>query len=369
MGKREIVEIEKLIPGGKGLARIEGKAVFVPFVLPGEKIEISVTTEKKNFCEAELMKVLEPSDLRVQPRCPLYGTCGGCNMQHMDYDTQLFWKKDFAANLLWRNGGIQWENIPAEPSAPFGYRNRVQVHYSKEARGFKERSGSNVINVKQCPVASNGVNLFLNETTEGDPGDRITVFGLDDWYSTEKRGDEISLDIIHKKIQFNSSLFFQSNLSMLPALGGFLREHVTKGKLLDLYCGVGLLSSLVEDLVDEVEAVELNRHVSPYVSRNLSVPHNFYPLSLEKWISQRGSKASPRTVIIDPPRTGLSKSVRTYLNRCNADKILYISCDPATMTRDLKDLLADKYVMEDFHLFDFYPQTSHMEAGALLIKQ
>lgn len=367
MENNKTVEIEKLIPGGKGLCRVEGKVVFVPYVLPGEKVEIRITKEKKSFSEADLIRIIEPSAERVEPFCPHYGICGGCNMQHMTYEAQLEAKKSFASEHLSRNAGLELEKISVTPSKEKGYRNRVQVHYSRGTMGFRERSGHRIIPVESCPVAAEGINLFLRNHTYSVGEDRVTVYGTDDWFSPETDRKDISVTVLDREIHFNSSLFFQSNLSILPALGHYLREHVRDGRLLDLYSGVGLMSALLEDQVEAIEAVELNRHVAPYIKRNLKGNCTFHPLSLEKWVASR-STGSPRadTIIIDPPRTGLSSPVRKYLSRSHAGKILYISCDPATMARDLKDILADNYEMEDYRLFDFYPQTSHMEAVALL---
>ncbi|MBN2656485.1 MAG: class I SAM-dependent RNA methyltransferase [Spirochaetales bacterium] len=361
------VEIEKLIPGGKGLCRVNGKVVFVPYVLAGETVEIRIIDERKSFSEADLVNVLIPSEQRVKPVCSLYGRCGGCNMQHMTYDAQLEAKKKFASEHLERNAGIGLEEIPVVPSEPFGYRNRVQVHYAEGSMGFREKSGHAIVPVVSCPVASQGINSFLKGRVFPEDQERVTVYGTDEWFSMETEKKDISVSVLNKEISFNSSLFFQSNLSILPELGSYLRKNVSGRKLVDLYCGVGLMSALVEDLFEEIEAVEMNRNVAPYVDRNLSVRHTFHPLSLEKWISGKGKKAEAAdTIILDPPRTGLTRPVRKYLSASKTEKILYISCDPATMARDLKDLLADNYEMEDYRLFDFYPQTSHMEAVALL---
>jgi len=367
MNYTAIAKIEKLIPGGKGLCRVDGKVVFVPFVLPGEKVEIRIREEKKSYCEAELLSVLESSPERIQPICPLYGICGGCNMQHMTYDRQLEAKIGFLKEHLLRNANISLDDIPVVSSKPFAYRNRVQVHFGNGVAGFKEKSGDRVIGVDKCPVASEGINQYFRDISSPESEGRYTVYGTDQWYSKEGTSGDISVDVLGQTIHFNSSLFFQSNLSILTPLGEYLRKNIQGGSLLDLYCGVGLFSSLLEDRVESLTGVELNNHVAPYIDKNLSGSYRFFPLSLEKWITGPGRKSRGADhIIIDPPRTGLSKPVRKFLGTSNAKKIFYISCDPATMTRDLKDLLADNYVMTNFQLYDFYPQTSHMEAVALL---
>lgn len=361
------VDVEKLVPGGKGLCRINDKVVFVSYVLPGEKVKISIIEEKKNYSEAQLIQILNSSDLRVEPFCPLYGRCGGCNMQHMSYSTQLEFKKQFVEEHLRRNGIVNAGDISVFSSTPQGYRNRVQVHFHEEIRGFKEKSTNQIVPVDHCPVASKGINHFLSQEKVYTGDGRISVFGTDEWYSSELIGEDIFVTLQGKKIFFNSQLFFQSNLSILPSFAEYLRRHVSGGKLLDLYCGIGLMSSLVEDMVEEIEAVELNRQVEPYLKMNIKKPVRFYPLSMEKWVKRRGEKnLRTETIILDPPRTGLSKTVRGYLASSHAQTIIYVSCDPATMTRDLKTILADNYEMKDFSLFDFYPQTSHLEAVALL---
>jgi len=362
------VKIEKLIPGGKGLCRIDGKVVFVPFVLPGEIVEISIVSEKKNFSEALLLEVHESSPDRIKPLCSHYLKCGGCNLQHMNYKTQLRVKKEFAENLLQRNADICLPEFDIVPSTPFQYRNRVQVHVEGNAKGFKERAGNRVIPISHCPIAAEGINSYLASKCIESDIERITVFGENDWFSPEYTEEDISICINGKNINFRSDLFFQSNISILPELSDYLNTYVVGDTLLDLYCGVGLLSSMVEDQFTKIHAVEINKNVAPYIKRNVTTDCDFYPTSLEKWIST-GNKIKADTIIIDPPRTGLSKSVRKFLNNSNAEVILYVSCDPATMTRDLKEITADNYKIDNFKLFDFYPQTSHMEAVAVLRKE
>jgi 23S rRNA (uracil1939-C5)-methyltransferase len=360
------VTIEKLIPGGKGLARLDGKVIFVPYVLPGEVVEINIIEEKKSFSEAELIRVIEKSEMRVEPNCLYYQKCGGCNMQHMSYETQLKSKSDFASNLLQRNGNIVRENIPVIPSIPYQYRNRFQVHLSGKIKGYKERSGNKIIAIDNCPVATGGVNRYLSTKSESDEEERITVFGKENWFSTEKEKEEIHITLNNKKVNFNSSLFFQSNLSVLPELSDYLNKYVSGDTLLDLYSGVGLLSSMVEEHFKKIKAVEINQHASEYIKKNIHTELDFYPMSVEKWINNKRINKKADTIIIDPPRVGLTKKTRQFLNRSMADIIIYVSCDPATLARDLKEIIADKYTMEDYTLFDFYPQTSHMEAVAIL---
>lgn len=365
MKKNYISTIEKLIPGGKGLCRIEGKIVFVPFVLPGETVEFTIIEEKKNFSEAQLVNILDKSPQRVTPVCPYYYSCGGCNMMHMNYDTQLKSKVEFVQNLLLRNGKLSNIDVDIIPSKPLSYRNRVQVHSDGHIVGFKERAGNRIIPIKSCPIAVNGINEYFTSATGEKSIERMVLFGEENWFSKDVSDEEIHITLNQKEIYFKSSLFFQSNVSMLSPMSDHLNRFVTGDSLFDLYSGVGLLSSMVEDKFKKIQAVEINRFVEPYIRRNITAELEFFPLSLEKWVSQR-KKCSADTIMIDPPRTGLSKKVRDYLNKSKADVIIYVSCDPATMARDLKDIVADKYIIEDFKLFDFYPQTSHMEAVAVL---
>lgn len=360
------VRIEKLIPGGKGLARLDGKVVFVPFVLPGEMVEIKIVEEKKNFCEAELVSVIEASEARVSPECSHYLKCGGCNMQHMNYDTQLKTKSEFAQNLLERNGGIKRDGIVIVPSTPFHYRNRIQVHIAKGLKGFKERAGNKIISIDECPVVTGGINRYLSQKEVDQDEERLTVFGKENWFSTEKEKEEVHITLNEKKIYFDSALFFQSNISILPELSDYLNKKVEGKTLLDLYSGVGLLSSMVENKFKKINVVEINKLVEPYIDRNLQVRHDFYPMSVESWVSDKKIDKRADTIIVDPPRTGLTKKVRTFLSRSKAKVIIYVSCDPATMARDLKELVSEKYELSDYRLFDFYPQTSHMEAVAVL---
>ncbi|MBI9100351.1 MAG: hypothetical protein JEY91_17845, partial [Spirochaetaceae bacterium] len=233
-------------------------------------------------------------------------------------------------------------------------------------KGFKEKAGDNIISIDYCPVATGGVNRYLLSKKDKNKNERVTVFGKENWFSTENDKEEIHITVNNKKIFFNSALFFQSNLSILPELGDYLNKHVFGDTLLDLYSGVGLLSSMVEEKFKKIKAVEINQKVTPMIEKNIHGDLDFYPLSIEKWISDIKIDKRADTIIIDPPRAGLTKKVRNFLNQSKAAVIIYVSCDPATMSRDLKDIIADKYTVDDFILFDFYPQTSHMEAVAVL---
>ena len=363
---------EKLVPGGDALFRLDGKVVFVPSVLPGEEAEISIVKSGKKFSRGRLVSLKTESEKRVEPFCPLYGKCGGCNMQHIDYSEQLLFKTSFIREHFSRFAGAE---LPGDfffaPSKPRGYRNRVQFHSSPEGPGFMKRAANSVIPVQQCPVLVPALNRFLAAgvplTTE-----RETCFGTEDQYWTGTESKDITLEILGRSVSFCSNQFFQSNLSLLPELISYVTDFcigrgtqgnsAPSGHAMDLYSGVGLFSVFLKDYYAEITGIEMNPETEPYYRKNMSgSSFEFFGQSMEKWLKgNRGRQAD--FAVVDPPRTGLSEDVVKFLVKMAVPRLVYVSCDPVTQARDTKALLEGGYLIDSARGFDFYPHTSHMES-------
>jgi 23S rRNA (uracil1939-C5)-methyltransferase len=373
------LHIEKLIPGGNGMARHEGRVVFVPGVLPGEDVTVEILEAKKDFARARLVSVEKASPERVTPPCGLADTCGGCDWLHIDPAAQARLKIDLARESLQRMGGFDWPGLTIETGAPLGYRNRVQVHIDRSgAAGFLGRGGHDFIPVKECPVAHPALAPLFTKGARPGREDRFLAYGHDDAEGAPRlaREDEtpdaeITVHVLDRDIRFPVRGFFQSNLEMTQRLIPYALDGLSGQTALDLYSGVGLFGAFLRDHFEHVVCVEFNRHALAYARKNVGEKGAFVTEALEKVVGNPGGnpldRLSAQAAVIDPPREGLDKAVRAWLCEKPVPKLVYVSCNPVTLARDLKDLLAGPYGLEDLRLFDFYPQTSHIEAVARLV--
>jgi 23S rRNA (uracil1939-C5)-methyltransferase len=367
------VAVERLVAGGDGLARREGKALFVPGVLPGERVAVRLVESRRDFDRAVLVEVLEPSPDRVPPACALAGRCGGCDWLHVAHHAQLASKRTVVRETLRRTGRIERDEPLLEPGPPFAYRNRVQLHRDPSgALGYREAGGTRVVTAASCPVAVPAVEAFLADPppTHAIPLDRFTVFGDDGWAACEGRDDdrELAVVVAGRAIRFSVGCFFQSNLAELQRLARHVTEAIgSGGAAADLYAGVGLFSAFLADRFARVIAVESSSRSLAFASRNAASPGvEGFPLTVEHWIAAGAPGGPFDAVIADPPRAGLGREVRAWLAAATPRTLVYVSCNPVTLARDLGELVGAGYGIDDLRLFDFSPQTSHVESVAVL---
>jgi 23S rRNA (uracil1939-C5)-methyltransferase len=406
------VVIEKLVAGGDGLARAAGKVLFVPFTLPGERVRVEVAASRKGYSIARLVEVREASPHRVSPPCPVFGVCGGCAWQHIDYPEQARLKVGLAGEALARIGRLAPPALPIVPSAPYAYRNRVQLHRDREGRiGFLKRASHEVVPIGGCPISVPPINALLSGPVAGilpaagkrftvfavgdqvaieglsSAGRRFTVFAAEDWVAVEglspgaaggspgagsspatprlAGAGPLAVRILDREIRFGVEAFFQSNLGLLPELVRYALAGLSGRTALDLYCGVGLFGSFLAGAFERVVAVEASPAALGYARGNLpGRGHSLYASGLEDWVRSPPPLGDVDAVVVDPPRTGLSPAVSRWLAGLGAERLVYVSCDIVTLARDLSRLLAGGYRLEQMRLFDFYPQTAHLEAVA-----
>jgi 23S rRNA (uracil1939-C5)-methyltransferase len=409
--------IEKLVPGGDGLARHEGRVVFIPMVLPGEKVRARLTEAKKDFARAVAVEILVPSPDRVVPPCPVFGRCGGCDWQHMGYPAQLRHKVAMVQDALRRTGGLEWPGLEIDGGKPWRYRNRVQIHRGPSGQGgFLARTSHAIVPVSTCPVsheafdglfppqapapaskadAPNGRedfrarrwsawahplpdgNTFLISEEPGATGPGL-ILSPDGSRApapeylgprVDGTGGSIEARILGRPIRFDLRCFFQSNLEMAERLVPYALEGLSGREALDLYCGVGLFGAFLKDSFENVLAVEENPISLEYALGNIGATHHFIRGRVEDLLrEERGYLASckPDAIVVDPPRDGLDAAVKEFLIAKRPGKLVYVSCNPVTLARDLKTLLANGFGLDALRLFDFYPQTAHVEAVARL---
>jgi 23S rRNA (uracil1939-C5)-methyltransferase len=446
-----LLTIEKLIYGGDGLARLpidprrdqgeaqaRGKAVFVPFVLAGERIEASLTEQKPGFERAMVETVVEPSPHRISPACPYFARCGGCHYQHASYEQQLEIKKEILRESLRRTAKLELPfEIEVHPSPPWNYRNRsrLQVQLTPTfAAGYFKLASHELLAVEECPISSPLINrgiaalwrsgragkvpegvreveFFANADDsqllvdvrcagaarrsavrmwaedfraalpevagvvafrEPNPGDRkagaqeilITVGADNLTYQTQRAAYRVS-----------AGSFFQTNRHQIDPLVEIVAKGQSGHLALDLYAGAGLFSTALACDFRHIVSVEMSQTSSADLSHNRSPNGQVVQATAERYLARPEDERrvwkdatipddpnKPDLVVVDPPRSGLGERVARSLAGLGAPRMIYVSCDPATLARDLVILLGAGYRAEQVHLVDLFPQTYHLES-------
>jgi len=417
------IKIEKLIYGGEGLGHHEGHAVFVPFVLPEEVVEVHPIERKKKFVRGRVEHVVAPSPQRTTPPCPHFGVCGGCHYQHIPYEAQLGYKAEILRETLGRIGQVEWKGqIPSHASPPFGYRNRAQWKIrpphgdGKAAIGYLQAGSSSLCAVEECPILSprlaevlaalnrllaqeklpatlREVEAFSNSTDtkvllntsvesfEGPPEQlaesfRSALSGVETVLLHESRRDRFELfgpGFIHYEVggisyRVGHLSFFQINRFLMEELVSAVLENERGGLALDLFAGVGLFTIPLARSFDRVVGVEANLAAARDLQANVEqsgTTAQHVNLEVESFLA--AWTETPDLVVLDPPRAGVSSRALARLKRIAPARITYLSCDPSTLARDLGVLTSSGdgsagYEIREIHLFDVFPQTYHIES-------
>ncbi len=485
------MQIEKLVYGGDGLARLpadehgQGKAAFVPFVIPGEKVEASPVETRPGFARAKLDKVLTPSPDRIEPECSYFTRCGGCHYQHINYDAQLRYKAEILRETLRRTAKLELtQEIQVHASPPWNYRNRSRMqvrHTPTFALGYYQHNSHEVLPVETCPISSplinqaiaavwklgrdgvvppsvHGLQFFANHddtkllieayvrldegslgraglqargrgrdivslpplssqssaaeahsSYAGDAGlkARSTRTGQPWNWSKELQpfaaalhtllpqsagvvvfptsavedeslqraplasihpeasqaigADSLLYHAVECDYRISGGSFFQTNRHLIGTLVQAVVANHSGRAALDLYAGAGLFTSQLARNFDSVLAVESSPH--SFLDLRQNIPSNVKCIrsTTEKFLGERAAKLAPDLVIVDPPRAGLGEKTARALGRMTVPRVTYVSCDPATLSRDLRVLLEFNFRVEQAHLVDMFPQTFHME--------
>lgn len=368
-GQKIILQISDIAFGGEGVARIEEFVVFVPFVLIGEEVEAELTEVKKNFARAKLTQVLKPSPLRVAAPCLYFGKCGGCQYQHIAYEEQLRIKHKQISDLFERIGKIPREIVaPVIPCPqPYGYRNRIMIRsqWNKPEQklniGFVRWDCGLVEDIDECKIAEPALNEQIKYVRANPP---------------PKGGIKVVLRIPPENWEVPRDSFFQNNFFLLPELVNTARSFLARGgarHLIDLYCGVGFFGIELADTVDSFVGVEYDQMAIKAARRNAELHQRtngeFISANVEEVVPallKRFSREST-SVLLDPPRKGCPKDLLELLRQERPSQIIYVSCHPATMARDLNVLCADGvFKLAQVVPLDMFPQTQHVECVAEL---
>jgi tRNA/tmRNA/rRNA uracil-C5-methylase (TrmA/RlmC/RlmD family) len=368
-GQKITLQISDIAFGGEGVARLDEFVVFVPFVLVGEEVEAEVTEVKKSFARAKLARVIQPSPDRVAAPCPYFGGCGGCQYQHIAYETQLRIKHKQISDLFERIGKIPREVIaPVLPCPqPYGYRNRVMIRsqWNKPEQklniGFIRWDCGLVEDIEECKIAEPPINEQIKHVRAHPP---------------PKGGIKVVLRIPPQDWEVPRDSFFQNNFFLLPELVKTVREFLVRGQakhLIDLYCGVGFFGIELADVVESFVGVEFDQQAIKSARRNAASHQRtngeFISADVEQALPELLAKFSPAatSLLLDPPRKGCPREVLELLRRERPSQIIYVSCHPATMARDLNVLCADGvFKLVQVVPLDMFPQTQHVECVAEL---
>jgi 23S rRNA (uracil1939-C5)-methyltransferase len=427
-----VFTIEKLVYGGDGLARLppdehgRGKTVFMPFVLEGEQAEAALTEQKPGFARARAEKIVRASEHRVEARCPYFLRCGGCHYQHASYEHQLQIKAAVLKENLRRIAKLELESeLEIHPSPAWNYRNRTRFKIQTSpqfAVGYYKFGSHELLPVEECPISSPLINramaafwemgragkmaegiieleLFANaEDTEllieAYCTPSIDKSAAEQWTQEARLAlpeivgavvfigrnalqpelwvvagaKEITYNTAHGAYRVSAGAFFQVNRHLTDELVRIVTEACSGATALDLYAGVGLFSSVLNREFERVIAVESSPTSYADLLYNSAANVKGVRATVEQYLENAGGKLHPDFVVVDPPRAGLSEGVIRNLVKLGAPRITYVSCDPATLARDLRALLQSGYRVEQAHLVDLFPQTYHLESVFHLVR-
>ncbi|MEJ5314701.1 MAG: class I SAM-dependent RNA methyltransferase [Anaerolinea sp.] len=406
MGEFHLVDLTQMTYGGEAMGRLpDGRAVFVPFALAGERVLVKLTEEKRGFARATLMDVVQPSPARIRPRCPHFAQCGGCHYQHMDYSLQLTVKQSILTEQLQRIGGIADPPVRLIIPSPqaWNYRNTVQFHLTPDGQlGFRATDDRTVIPVQECHLpeealleiwkqiqaeplpdlerlslrlGADGEILLVLESLETNPPAisveelPVSVAHMGPAGTLVLAGDDhVVMEVLGRPFRVSAGSFFQVNTPMAEAMV----KHVLSllpadqpGTVLDVYCGVGLFSAFLAPRARNLIGIESAPSACDDFAVNLD---EFDHVSLYMGTAEEilpSLQVHPEVIVVDPPRAGLELAALDAILSMGAPTIIYISCDPATLARDTKRLIRGGYRLEQTTPFDLFPQTYHIESISL----
>lgn len=366
------VDVEKLVFKGDGLARHGGVAVFVPFAAPGDRLRVRVTEVGRGFARAEIVEVLRPGPARRAPRCRHFGVCGGCRLQHVEYAAQLDAKAGFVRESLRRLGGIDWTaEIPVRSAAEYGWRTRAEIQARRGHVGYFREATHEIVDVSECPILAPAAEAFVVGLAADPPKSAVHVALGDDGVVATGHGASVRQRIAGFDFEFGADSFFQANRLLVEELVREAVDGAAGRSAVDLFAGAGLFSLPLSRTFGDVVAVEgraaTARRGEANAARNGVSNVRFVADSAENWVASARTER-PDLVLLDPPRTGVGPRGAEAVARIEAPAVTYVSCDPATLARDLAVFVALGYRLTSVVALDMFPQTYHVETVAKLTR-
>ena len=385
----QIVDIDHM---GRGIAKENNKVIFIPKTIPGDKVEIDIVNSKKNYDEGRVKEIINNSDDRVEAKCPYYDICGGCNISNYIYDKQLLYKKNKVINIFKRFLNIDINPEIISSKKEYAYRNKITLHNDNKL-GLVSLDNE-IINIDKCLLVSDKINNLIDKIKKEDisnikeitirefnnglvldingnmnvdnvKDDVIAIYMNNELIYEKERGYFILNDI---KYYVSNNAFFQINTSNIEnlynqiiRLGNFNKND----KVIDLYCGVGSITLYISSYVKNVLGIEIVDSAIDSAKENAKI-NNIKNVSFKcgSVSSLIDDNKTANKIIVDPPRSGLDKHTVKVLNTSKVERIIYVSCDPITLARDIN--LLNNYELKDIILIDMFPQTYHCESIVLL---
>lgn len=356
---------------GRGMARIDNKIVFIPNTIIGEIVDIKIIKEKKNYIEAQVVNYKKKSPNRIDGICPYYKTCGGCDLLHIPYEEQLLYKENKIKNIINRylKEDIKINNIvPSDKQ--FNYRNKVTLQVENNKIGFYSKNTNNITPIKKCLLLDDKLNEYI-ESIESPKEKIVLRTNSDDVLDNDN--EFITKQIGKYKYLVSLKSFFQINDNVTYKLYEKVKEYACSTKedtILDLYCGTGTIGIYLSDTCKEVLGIEINKQAIMDAKKNKGLNNisniNFIADDVAKVINKIHFK--PSIVVVDPPRAGLDEKTIKEITKINPNRLIYVSCDPMTLARDL-NILKYYFNIEELTPFDMFPNTYHVENVCLLTKK
>lgn len=373
------VRIEKIVPGGHGLAFAEELTIFVDLSVVGDRLRVKLREIKGKIAFADTHSIIEPSPYRTEPPCPYVGICGGCNFQQMTYPAQLDAKVGIIHDCLHRIGKIDYDrDIAIIPSpAEFGYRLRAQWHVDRKRQeiGYYRRNSRDLISIEHCPILTPELDATLQKVRDeidwtsfwADKGgvdaavgdyDRVSVYSSELGLETK----DISLSAAGEKYSFAADVFFQGNKFLIDTLITTAIGDAEGENALDLYSGVGLFTLPLARRFKKVVSVEEYGPAVDYARKNAADSSNVEIVEkpVGRFLADQNSM-SIDFALLDPPRSGTEKKTVLDLIRLRPKQVAYVSCDPSVLARDLRRFVEAGYGIESITAIDLFPQTHHVE--------
>jgi len=399
------INLEKLTYGGEAMGRLpDGRAIFVPFGLPGEQVRVRLTQDKQNFARGELVEVVTASPERIDPKCKHFSKCGGCHYQNLSYENQLQAKTEILRDQFQRIGKI--ENPPIKPivASPleWNYRNHVQFHLTAEGKlGFVNSKGNSVFPIEECHLPETSIDSFWRElqfesnkdvervslraghneelmvvlesenfeTPELEIEADVSVVHLFDEHPVVIAGrDHFVVSVLEKDFRVSAASFFQVNTKMAEKMVEHILAHLPVSMsttVLDVYCGVGLFSKFFAAKCQQVIGIETSESACEDFVFNLDEFDNveLYEGAAEEILPGLAGRLDSSTfAIVDPPRAGIERHALDAIISIKPQIIAYVSCDPSTLARDAARLINGGYRLVEVTPFDLFPQTYHIES-------
>ena len=393
------VKIEKLDDFGRGICYIDNKVTFVPNTIPNDLVEIEITKESKNYNEGKLINILIPSKKRIEPKCPYFSKCGGCVLQNMNYKDTLEYKKQKVINIFKKNK-LEINPIVIENANYYNYRNKISLKVIDKKIGYYEPKSHSIVEIDSCLVASNSINKTIQSIKKMNIINGLVTIRCnknDEILIIIKSKDKLNIDVdsikeniklvgivinnklfygedflyeningIFYKISYDS--FFQVNPYIASKIFDIIKENINSNEtVLDIYSGVGTLSLTASTVAKKVIGIEIVKNAVLNAIHNAKINK----INNVDFLLNDATKAITKLnlsfdkVIVDPPRAGLSKIVIDTIKNIKPKEIIYVSCDPQTLVRDIK-LLSDLYKINKFYIADMFSFSYHVESVCIL---